>query len=64
MATIPKENDSVDDKAAKAGILPSHGIELDVPAPAGGVRPPNIRHMYGKENSFSSANHGLKDDLT
>lgn len=31
----------------KAGILPSHGIELDIPST--GDRPPNIRHMYGRD---------------
>ena len=54
MAAVLKKEDSVDDKAAKAGILPSHGIELDIPTPADGVRPPNIRHMYEKEIFFSS----------
>ena len=49
MAAILKNEDSLDEKAAKAGILPSHGIELDMPGPADGVRPPNIRHMYGRE---------------
>ena len=52
MAAVLKKEDSVDDKAAKAGILPSHGIELDIPTPADGVRPPNIRHMYEKEFFF------------
>ncbi len=49
MAATQKKEDSADEIAAKAGILPSHGIELDVPGSADGVRPPNIRHMYGRK---------------
>ena len=64
MATALKKEDSFDEKAAKAGILPSHGIELDIPASTDGVRPPNIRHMYGKEMSSSNTRHWLNDALT
>ncbi len=49
MAPSLEKEDSVDKKAAKAGILPSYGVELDIPSPADGTRPPNIRHMYGRE---------------
>ena len=29
-----------------AGIVPSHGISIDIPSTADGDRPSNIRHMY------------------
>ena len=53
MATNLGREDSIDEKAAKAGILTSHGIELDIASTADGVRPPNIRHMYGQRDPKS-----------
>ena len=29
-----------------AGIVPSHGISIDLPSTGDGDRPSNIRHMY------------------
>lgn len=51
MAPTLEKEDSVDEKAAKVGIPLSRGIELDIPRPTDGGRPPNIRHMYGKRPS-------------
>lgn len=50
MASTLEKEDSVGEQAANVGILPSHGIELDIPSPKDGGRPPNIRHMYGKKS--------------
>ena len=42
MPTTPKKGAS----AEEAGIIPSHGISLDIPGFEGPTRPSNIRHMY------------------
>lgn len=34
----------------QAGILPSHGISIDIPSSSDSVRPPNIRHVYDSDS--------------
>jgi hypothetical protein len=47
----PFENESstVEDEA---GIMPSHGISIDLPSTGDGDRPSNVRHMYGRRIPF------------
>ena len=42
MPTTPRKGVS----AEEAGIIPSHGISLDIPGVGDSTRPSNIRHMY------------------
>jgi [calcium/calmodulin-dependent protein kinase] kinase len=36
----------INQKEAEAGILPSHGISLDVPGTNESGRPPIVHHLY------------------
>ncbi len=49
MAGISEASGNIGDvnqKEAEAGILPSHGISLDVPGTSESGQPPMVRHLY------------------
>lgn len=46
-----KESSKVEDEA---GIMPSHGIAIDLPSTGDGDRPSTVRHMYGRRDLSSA----------
>lgn len=44
--TLEKEKNSVMEEK-DTGIMPSHGISIDLPSTGDGERPANVRHVYG-----------------
>jgi len=43
MPPTPKKESSVEEDA---GIMPSHGISIDLPSTGNSDRPANVRHVY------------------
>ena len=51
MPPTPKRETS---KEEEAGIVPSHGISIDIPSTGDGdgTRPATVRHMYGDLSNY------------